>query len=120
MSRKLNVSEAARMAETSRATIHRRLKSGQLSINNGLIDQMELMAAFGDKDEAEHNERRALIMSMVSAMESLGIDITSIALFMSNEGFNVSDIRSYKLNKDKERLAALHKEIDDLKLSIKE
>jgi len=44
----VNISQAARMAGKSRMTVHRRIKNGELSIQNGLIDTSELLRVFGE------------------------------------------------------------------------
>ena len=43
----VNISQASRLAGKSRTTIHRKLKNGELSINNGLIDSSDLLRVFG-------------------------------------------------------------------------
>jgi hypothetical protein len=43
----VNISQAARMSGKSRMTVHRRIKEGELSIQNGLVDTSELMRVFG-------------------------------------------------------------------------
>ena len=44
---RVNISQASRLTGKSRTTIHRKLKSGELSIQNGLIDTSELIRVFG-------------------------------------------------------------------------
>ena len=44
---KVNISQAARLTGKSRTTIHRKLNSGELSIQGGLIDTSDLIRVFG-------------------------------------------------------------------------
>ena len=43
----VNISQASRLTGKSRTTIHRKLNSGALSIQNGLVDTSELIRVFG-------------------------------------------------------------------------
>jgi len=52
----VNISQASRMTGKSRTTIHRKLKNGALSIQNGLIDTSDLIRVFGALvSESEQN-----------------------------------------------------------------
>lgn len=44
---RVNISQASRLTGKSRTTIHRKLKSGELSIRDGQIDTSELLRVFG-------------------------------------------------------------------------
>ena len=44
-------SKAAKLASVSRTTIHRYVKNGKLSANNGVIETSELIRVFGDISE---------------------------------------------------------------------
>jgi hypothetical protein len=70
---KVNISQAAKLVGKSRTTVHRKLKAGELSISNGLVDTSELIRVFGQLISQSEQKGTPVHSTKVDSTEQLNV-----------------------------------------------
>lgn len=113
---KVNISQAARLTGKSRTTIHRKLNSGELSIQSSLIDTSELIRVFGALvSESEQNSTstprtKRVTTEQVTIHQQVQLEVLQAKLEAAH---NLLALKDALLEEKDKRLALLeHRPID--------